>query len=637
MARRKDRSKNAGRTAQTPLAAPRRPLFAAMAALFVAVWVAYAPALDNGFVSWDDPDYVTERPEVLDPTPENRAKLWRMPVSLNYHPLTMMTLAWNAADAPRDRRTGELSARPFITTNVFLHAVNTLLVLLLVHALTRGRLWPSVLAGAVFGLHPMHVESVAWVSERKDVLYGLFFLAGLLTHLRWLRTGRWPWLAGTFALFVLACLSKAMAVVFPVALLLIDLHERRPLRSIGMWVEKLPFFAVALYFGLMALDIQRGGDMNGALLVDRALGRTGAVSAALPYTAWDQFRFGAYGFTVYLMRFLVPGGHSTFHPYPDPADAGGLFLVGPLVMVAFAGLALWSLRKGRAVFLGLGLFAVCVALVLQFIPVGRAVLAERYTYLPYVGLGYLLAIGVERLLAHRAWGAKAWAGLTAVLALVLVPLTRAQADVWQDTRTLFTQVIARYPTTPDPYSIVGSWYGKRSVRERRPELLDSAGAWLRNGVLAGAHSGALFEAYGSYHGSQGRTDSALYWFDRAITEGPVTGQLLHNRAQGRAANDVPGALQDLDQAIAMGHPQVGDSYVLRARLYAQQGRFAEAMRDVDIALARFGKRRGDTLALRAICRFNMGDRSGAASDAREALALDPASVQARQVLQATGG
>jgi tetratricopeptide (TPR) repeat protein len=637
MARRKDRKQPGGKAARTPVDTPRWPLFAAMAALFVAVWLAYAPALDNDFVSWDDPDYVTERPEVLDPTPEHRAKLWRMPVSLNYHPLTMMTLAWNAQDAPRDRRTGTLSARPFITTNVFLHAVNTMLVLLLVHALTRGRSWPSLLAGVVFGLHPMHVESVAWVSERKDVLYVLFFLAGLLTHLRWLRSGRWSWYAATLLLFVAACLSKAMAVVFPVALLLVDLHERRPLRSVGMWTEKLPHFALAIYFGLMAMDIQRGGDMNGALVVDRALGSTGAVSAALPYTAWDQFRFGAFGFTHYLLRFLLPGGHSTFHPYPDPANAGLLFLAGPLVMLATAGVALWSLRKGRTVLFGLGFFTVGVALVLQFIPVGRAVMAERYTYLPYVGLGYLLALGVERLLADKAWGAKAWAGLTLAVALVLIPLTRTQADVWQDTRSLFAQVIARYPTTADPYSIVGSWYGKRSVRERRPELLDSAGAWLRAGVLAGAHSGPLFEAYGSYHGSQGRTDSALYWFGRAIDEGPVTGQLLHNRAQGRAANDLQGALQDLDRAIAMGHPQVGDSYVLRARLHAQQGRYAEAVSDVDTALARFGKRRGDTLALRAICKFNLGDRAGAAADAREALTLDPGLVQARQVLQATGG
>ncbi len=635
MARRKER-----RSKQQAGAAPsavRWPLVAAMAALFIAVWVAYGPALDNDFVSWDDPDYVTERPEVLDPTTANLAKLWRMPVSLNYHPVTMMTLAWNAKQADRDRRTGALSARPFITTNVLLHALNTLLVLLLVHALTRGGLWPAVLAGVAFGLHPMHVESVAWVSERKDVLYGFFFLAALLTHLRWVRSGRWPWYAATVVLFVLACLAKAMAVVLPVALLLIDIHERRPLKALRPWVEKLPLFALALYFGLMAMDIQRGGDMHGALLVDRALGRTGAVSAALPYTAWDQFRFGAYGFTVYLLRFVVPGGYSTFHPYPDPAHGGPIFLVGPLVMVGTLALALWSLRKGRAAFLGLGLFVVCVALVLQFIPVGRAVLAERYTYLPYVGLSYLLAVAVDRLFTGKAWAPRAWPVVIGAIAVVLIPLTRAQADVWQNTRSLFAQVIARYPTTPDPYSIVGSWYGKRSVKEHRPELLDSAGLWLRNGVLAGAASGPLFEAYGSYHGSQDRTDSALYWFDRAITIGPVNGQLLHNRAQGRISTDPQGAMQDLDQAIAMGHPHVADSYVLRARVHANAGRFTQAIQDLDVAMGRFGLRRADLFTLRAICRYDLGDRSGAAADAREALRLDPGAAQARQVLQALGG
>ena len=163
----------------------RLPL--AIVGLLILVWAAYWNATDNTWVSWDDQEYVTERPEVLNPTPENVSKLWRIPVSLNYHPLTMTTLAWNSRAAPTDPEslttdpaTKIPEAAPFIRYNIWLHGLNTALVLLFVFMLTRGNWGVSLFTAVLFGIHPMHVESVAWVSERKDVLYSFFFLGGLV-------------------------------------------------------------------------------------------------------------------------------------------------------------------------------------------------------------------------------------------------------------------------------------------------------------------------------------------------------------------------------------------------------------------------------------------------------------------------
>lgn len=615
----------------------RWPLIGTMIAVFIAVWVAFFPALDNDFVSWDDPTYVTEQPIVLQPDAPRTPSVWRTPVSLNYHPLTMKTLAWNRrADEPaHPGRTPE--ARPFITMNIWLHALNALLVLLFIHRLTKGDLAVAAFCAVVFALHPMHVESVAWVSERKDVLYAFFFLAGLLTWQQWREKNGVLWYAVTMILFIASCLSKAMAVVFPLVLLLIDMWERRPLRTTRPWLEKAPLFGIALLFGLIALDVQRGGDFHGLLNVERALGSTVAVAEKLPYSTWEQLRSGSYGFALYLVKFLVPFGMGTFHPYPSADDKGALFLIAPFILLAVLLTTMWSLQKGRVVFFGIGFFTVCVILVLQFLPVGRALMAERYTYLAYIGLSFLAAMGISHLLQAHPARSRIWTGITVAVALLCIPFTRAQSDKWQNTRTLFRQVIAQYPKDPDAYANLGSWYGKRSAAERSSALLDSAGMVLTEGVRAGAVSGPLFEAMATYLGSQGRTDSALVWFDRAVEVGPVTGQLMHNRAMARYTTDPKGCLEDLERAIQLGHLRVGESYALRARARFRAAHYADAIEDVTIAMDRFGQQRPDAYLLRAHCHYQLGQRDAALKDAREVVRLDPHSAQGKELLNALGG
>src|SRR5262249_40382385 len=145
--------------------------------------------------------------------------LVRAVVSSNYHPLTMLSLSWNAS-VP-------LTPRPFLLTNALLHAINAGLVFWLVLLLAGGRLFPAFWAALFFGSHPMHVESVAWIAERKDVLYVALFLGAAIAYWRYLTTRQRPWLAVTFLLFLLSCFAKGMAVVFPLVLVLMDVWQRR--------------------------------------------------------------------------------------------------------------------------------------------------------------------------------------------------------------------------------------------------------------------------------------------------------------------------------------------------------------------------------------------------------------------------
>jgi len=185
----------------------------------------YRNVFDNSFVDWDDYTYVVENDLVRNPDETSLIDILTTPVSLNYHPLTILSLRLNnnkCAECPEG-----ISPAPFIRWNVIIHILNTLLVFYLVFLLSGRKMFASFFVAAIFGVHPMHVESVAWISERKDLLYSFFYLSGLICWIRYRKQeakNRRAYLLYSFTilLFVVSCLSKAMAVSFPLILLLLD-------------------------------------------------------------------------------------------------------------------------------------------------------------------------------------------------------------------------------------------------------------------------------------------------------------------------------------------------------------------------------------------------------------------------------
>lgn len=625
-------------------AAPKAPLGPdvwrlplAIFGLIVLVWVGYWNATDNTWVSWDDQEYVTERPEVLNPTPENVSKLWRKPVSLNYHPLTMTTLAWNSRSAPkdpetlkRDPQTKIPSAAPFIRTNIWLHALNTVLVLLFVWLLTRGNWAVSLFTAIIFGVHPLHVESVAWVSERKDVLYSFFFLGGLLAYLRFVDRKGPFWLALAFGLFLLACLSKAMAVVLPMCFVLVDIWRGRSLLQPRLWLEKVPFFALSLYFGLMALSVQGGGDFGGMLEVNRALGTTKAIADAEVFTLLQRVQFGAYGYMMYVWKFFVPTGLCTFYPYPTQAQlAGGygaLLWLGVLFFFGTLGLAAFSFyKKGRLLPFSIGFYLFTALLVLQFLAVGKVIMADRYTYLPYIGLSFLVLMGAYGWLKDKPNGLYALWGVAGAFSLFCLVRTMQQVDTWQDSKALWENVIAQHPDVPDAYNYLGSWYGKSGNLEMAKQVFD-------RGVRAGAQSADIYEGMGNYYGTKGRADSAVYFFNLAVRLQPDKGKYYYNRGTAWMSINADSSIADFSKAIQLGTETVGEAYARRAQGYLNKTDYAAALADLNKAIDEFGARLPYTYQNRAVCHYNMGNYPAAQADAQQALKLNPNMPQAQQIL-----
>jgi hypothetical protein len=274
----------------------------------------------------------------------------------------------------------------FLLTNAALHAATSLLLLLALARLT-GAFAPSAFVAAVFALHPLHVESVAWASERKDVLSGLCFALTLVAWERYVRSGRTLHYALALLALALGLLAKPMLVTVPCLLLLLDFWPLRRLDRAALR-EKLPMFALAAAVAAMTLYVQSA---------------TGAMSHGLEIPVWARGANAIDAYALYLVKSFWPTGLAAHYPHPGtaiPLARVGLALAG---LLAISGLA-WALRRSRPYLLtGWLWFGGMLVPVIGLVQVGVQARADRYTYLPQIGLALALAFGVRDAVAgHRS-------------------------------------------------------------------------------------------------------------------------------------------------------------------------------------------------------------------------------------------
>lgn len=521
----------------------RPPWLLWLGGILLLTLVVYIPSLDNGFTNWDDDFYVTQNP--LLPAPGVRAVL-TTPVSGNFHPLTIWSLALNY-------RLSGLDPRSYHWLSLLLHLANTALVFLFIRKLSGGRLWTSVASGLFFGIHPMHVESVAWIAERKDVLYAFFYLIGLITYLRYLDGRRWVWLGATLAAFVLSVASKPAAVVFPLTLLAIDWYRRRGFTR-SVLLEKVPFLLVAIAGGILTLQAQESGGAMG-----------------IQWGPFQKLLFASYGIAMYVVKFFLPVRLCAIYPYlhVEGQGLGAQFYVAFAAVAVLLPLTLYLCRRLRPVQFGLLFFFINIILVLQLVTVGMAVMAERYTYLPYIGLVFTLAWWLDERpgALPRAFPVKpVLAGIFSLLLLVSIVQTWNRCGVWKDSGTLWNDTIRKHPRqNVDAYLYRGKYYLEDAGRPAAA-LADFDQALALNAEVARSWN---FKGMALAH--LGRNDSAYVCFDRAIQLKPDFPAALNNRGsvfmrRGEAA----AAADDFTRAIAL-NPRLWDAYTNRALAYARLG------------------------------------------------------------------
>jgi hypothetical protein len=334
--------------------------------------IAYLPAFHAGFVNWDDDDYVVKNFLIRDLS--NLKALITTPVQGNYHPLTMISLAINYAIS-------ELDPSSYHLFNIVLHLLNVLLVFRLVFQLSKENTLIAFTCALLFGVHPMHVESVAWVSERKDVVFTFFFLLGLMSYLKYSDANSNNEKSGASSRYyvlsllflVLSLSAKPAAVVFPVLLLCFDFLRGRKF-ALKLIIEKIPYFILALVFGLLTMQAQK------------TIGATGIEGF---YSFGSRMFFGFYGYMMYFVKLIAPFDLAAFIPYPAVNQSLPIaYLISPLFFLLTLVLCIRTWKKYREITFAFAFYLVNLILVLQFIPVGSAIIADRYTYVPYIGILY---------------------------------------------------------------------------------------------------------------------------------------------------------------------------------------------------------------------------------------------------------
>ena len=393
------------------------------ALVVILVAVVFAGSLKLGWTNWDDNLLIYENPLVKEP---NLKDIFTKPAAYNtYNPLVISSFAleWKLA-----------GDRPFLyhLDNLILHLLCTVFVLLLFRRMGIS-IWWSGFGALLFGIHPLRVESVVWITERKDVLYGFFYLLALLAYIRYLASGKAGHFLLTIVLFVLSLLSKGQAVALPFSLVLLDWYFERKIDWKAV-TEKLIFFIFALFVGLLGTTFFFQN-------VYQTIDSKAIVNA---FNFFEQLVLAGYAYAIYLLKFFIPYVTSTLYPVPDVLHTGHWMGAVTAVLIFAWAISVW--RQYKFITFGLLFFTFnIVFLLMPFLANDSAYLNDRYIYMAYVGLAFTVTFSVQKLAEQKP----AWRRLLAVMAVAVLiifsVLTMKYIPVWNNSETLWTSVIEKYP------------------------------------------------------------------------------------------------------------------------------------------------------------------------------------------------
>jgi protein O-mannosyl-transferase len=561
---------------------PRLPVWLIAGLLVLATLVSYWSATRGDFINLDDDLHVTANVHVQQGLTLDSIKwAWQNPVNCIWHPLTV----WSHM---LDCQLFGLNPWGHHLSSALLHAVNTGLVFLLLRGLT-GALWPSVWVAALFGWHPVHVESVAWVAERKDVLSGFFGLLALMAYVCYAQRtkdrGQTSEIRGmsslshlpssvfyllSLFLFALGLMSKPMLVTWPFVMLLLDYWplqrlrvstQNSKLKTLFLLLEKLPFFALALAASVMTFIVQR---------------RAGALEPGESLPLGARLGNALASYSLYLGKLFWPRDLAVYYPHPRHWPLGTVLLAGGLLL----GLSVlaWMGRR-RYPYLLVGWLWYCGTLVpvSQIVQTGGHAMADRYTYLPSIGVLILSVWAAGELSWRRLQPALAWSLAGGVAVVLCLALMQRQLGYWQDSETLFRHALQVTRNNYFPHCALANAL-------RAKGQLDEAGRHLQEAIrlqpdFAGAHS-----LLGVVLAKQGHIDEAVSQLQEAIRLKPDSAEAHYNLG---AALDQKGqtdqAMGQFQEALRL-KPDYAEAHYNLGIVLGKKGQVDEAIRQFQEAI-----------------------------------------------------
>ena len=538
--------------------------------------------LDNLFTNWDDPGYVTKNPLVKSLSATGIKDIFSTPVMGNYHPLTILSYAF-------DYQLGQYEPFGYHLHSLLLHLLVCGLVYWFTYLLTKLRI-AAAIAALLFGVHPMHVESVAWIAGRKDLLMSLFSLLSFVCYLYYVRcTGNKKALffLGSFVLFGAALLSKPVAVALPVVLVLIDYFEVRTM-TWKVWVEKLPYLALSVGMGLKSVTDQA---------------QTGAIKTTIEiYSAFERIELGCYALCTYLWKLLIPAPICSFYNYPAPINGSlpGTYLVYPVLVVALIFLLWRFCRENRLVVFGLVFFIVNIALLLQFVPVGDAIVADRYTYLPYFGFFLIIGRLAGGYIDQYTKTQKAYAVLAGVAGYIIILscVSAQRCKVWHDTLSLWQDVDKQQPGTPLVLNGLGDYYFEKFNAARNDQdkkmCWDSAFFYLNEEMKVDSNYFNSNFILGMLYAYNNNIPAAKKYFYKTLSLRRADNKLMleHTKDVAAQAYLFLGAIyattQNFDSAAFCNRTAIATDSTVQG-IHMQYGKYFSMVGKFDSAIVEYGK------------------------------------------------
>jgi len=505
-----------------------------LAGILLLTILIYSNSIKNDFIyQLDDDVYITNCNDIKAFSTANFDAIFSTAYAGLYLPLTMLTYMI-------EYHFFGLDPAAYHTTNLLLHLINIMLVFMLIYKIKPKPLVAGFVA-LFFAIHPMHVEAVSWLSERKDLLFSLFYLIGLNTYVLYARKKQSKYFLITLVVFILSLLSKPLAISFPLFLVMIDWYLGRKF-NLRVISEKVPFFVLSLVFGLTAIHFAKTLNPQDDIT---------------PVVSWfNRFFIVSDAILFYLYKVVAPFNLSVYHYYPKTTNgfipAG--FYFSAVLLLAIAILILWLLiyklkNSRKDIIFGLAFFVIPTAFVLQLVPVGRAYAAERYTYLSYIGIFFIIAFFADQFLSNKsALSAKMKPWLTGIFVMVTIVfsyLTLDRNKDWKDSLTLFTDLIEKNPEHGHPYLARGI---------TKFQFGDNKGA-LEDYNLSIKYDSTDSKAYSnraSVRGIFGDYQGALEDCNKSLQIEPGYVNALNNRAAAKLyLNDLTGAFEDYSTAIRL--------------------------------------------------------------------------------------
>ena len=566
--------------------------------------ICYSPTFKNEMTNLDDEEYLIKNPLIKDFDLQTISKMFYAGTGRelfwmgNYHPVTMLSLNINyqmLSSGDFDEE-GEVK-NPFVfqLTNVLLHILNTVLVFFLIRRLFKN--FPIALITALFfGIHPLHVESVTWISERKDVLYTAFFLSSLIFYTNYIEKKKLRNFILSFSFFLLSALSKGQAVALGITLVAIDYLKNRNLLEFKLIAEKVLFITTGIIFGIIAITAQQE---NHAVY--------GGFNVPI------KILIASWGFLQYFLKLIFPVNLSAFYPYPANRVipvyyASGLVLIGLIVYAC-----IYFYKRSKGITFALAFYCINILLLLQLIPVGYALMADRYVYISSIGFFLLMGLLYQKLIDRKQISKNILMGICAVLTIYWGYLTFERTLIWKDRLTLWNDVLEKQPKAS--FALLGRAEVYNSLAEKckkkeknnnkyaeyKLQIISNLSTAIELNYLPGYYlRGVAKLDYGEALNDSSYITSAITDFDTAVkidNDYPRSSPnrifqyeffevLVKRAAAFEALGNFEKALSDYTRAIeaAPGNDEKYSSYFSRAAIKHKLHNISGAIDDLSVVL-----------------------------------------------------